>query len=150
MILIDTNALVILLIGFIDPRLFKTHKTTSIYEEQDFIDLLVVIGDIKRLVVLPNVWTELDNLLNKFSGNYKYQYIEQIAKTIQATTERYIESVRAIESFTFFEIGLTDTLLLHVAKECQLLVTSDSRLSDYAIALGIPVYDLVKNRNERI
>lgn len=150
MILIDTNALVILLIGLIDPRLFKSHKTTSIYEEQDFFDLLVVIGDIKRLVVLPNVWTELDNLLNNFGGNYKYSYIEQITKTIQVTTERYIESVKATESFTFFEIGLTDTLLLEVAKECQLLVTSDSRLSDYAMASGIPVYDLVKNRNERI
>jgi len=72
MILIDANALVVLLIGIIDPRLFKTHKTTSIYEEQDYYDLLAIIGDLKNLVVLPNVWTEVDNLLNNFSGNYKY------------------------------------------------------------------------------
>jgi hypothetical protein len=38
MILIDTNALVVLLIGLIDPKLFKTHKRVSIYEEEDFIE----------------------------------------------------------------------------------------------------------------
>lgn len=150
MILIDANALVVLLIGIIDPRLFKTHKTTSIYEEQDYYDLLAIVGDLKNLVVLPNVWTEVDNLLNNFSGNYKYPYIEAITNIINNTTETYIHSILATQSNEFFEIGLTDSLLLTYARECKLLVTSDSRLSDYATAYGFPVYDLVRNRNERI
>lgn len=40
MILIDTNALLVLIIGLINPRLFSNHKRTSIYEEQDFKNLL--------------------------------------------------------------------------------------------------------------
>ena len=47
------------------------------------------------------------------------------------------------------DLGITDTLLLQVAKQCQLLITNDSRLSDYAIANGVLVYDMVKERNNR-
>ena len=150
MILIDTNALVVLIIGFIDTRLFKNHKRTSIYEKQDFEELLTVIGSINNLVVLPNIWTEVDNLLNDFSGNYKYQYVEKLTETIRLTNEKFISSLMATQSHHFYDLGLTDSLVLEYAKECRLLITSDSKLSDYALAYGIPVYDIVKSRNDRL
>jgi len=150
MIIIDTNALIILILGFIDTSLIKKHKRTSLYEEQDFHDLMNVIKDIKQLVVLPNVWTEVDNLLNNFNGELKYSYIEKITNTIKSTSETYIASLTATEHNSFYDLGLTDALLLEYAKKCSLLVTSDSTLSDYAIANGVKVYDVVKNRNERL
>lgn len=45
---------------------------------------------------------------------------------------------------------MTDSLILDEAKNCRLLITSDSILSDYAIANGIEVYDLVKVKNEKL
>jgi len=150
MILIDTNALVVLLIGIIDTGLFKRHKRTSIYDENDFYDLLNAIGDLENLIVLPNVWTEVDNLLNDFSGNYKNQYVEELTKTIKITTEKFLESIIAAENPQFYDLGLTDSLLLEYGKECNILITSDSSLSDYAIAYGVKVFDMVKNRNERL
>ncbi len=68
MIVIDTNALVILVLGLMDPRLIEGHKRTSIYDARDFDDLLTRIGDVKQLLIIPNVWTEVDNLLNGFTG----------------------------------------------------------------------------------
>jgi hypothetical protein len=148
--LIDANALIILLLGLMDPKLITKHKRTSIYEEQDFDDLVSFIGTIESLIVLPNVWTEVDNLLNNFNRGYKEKYIEQITNTIKLTSEKYLESKIGTVSFGFLDLGLTDSLLLEYSKECELLITSDSKLSDYAIANGIIVYDIVKNRNERI
>lgn len=150
MILIDTNALIILIIGQIDTRLINSHKRTSIYEEQDYYDLVDVIGSTDQLIVLPNVWTEVDNLLNNFGGNQKYQYIMKITETIKSSSERFINSLVGVQSDSFFDLGLTDSLLLDFAKQCEFLVTSDSSLSDYAIASGIKVYDIVKNRNRRL
>jgi rRNA-processing protein FCF1 len=150
MILIDSNALVVLLIGLIDPKLVGHHKRSSIYDKEDFYDLLSVIGNFEQLVVLPNVWTEVDNLLNNFTGDHKYQYIAHLRHTIQLTTEKYIESLSASRSASFFELGLTDSIILDYAKECKLLITSDSKLSDYALASGIRVYDMVKAKNDRI
>ena len=150
MIAIDTNALVVLIVGLIDPRLLKTHRRTSIYKQQDFEELSIVIGNISNLNILSNVWTETDNLLNNFTGNYKYQYIQNITASVQATTEIYVPSKTAVINPYFFDLGLTDCLLLEQAKTCSLLITSDSTLSDYATALGIQVYDVVKNANNRL
>ena len=150
MILIDTNALIILIIGQIDSKLINSHRRTSIYEEQDYFDLVAIIKDYKNLVVLPNIWTEVDNLLNNFGGDLKYKYILAITETIKSSSEKYINSLVGIDSVSFFDLGLTDSLLLSLAPECDFLITSDSSLSDYAVAINIKVYDIVKNRNIRL
>uniref|UniRef100_UPI004049843B hypothetical protein n=1 Tax=Flavobacterium sp. TaxID=239 RepID=UPI004049843B len=148
--LIDTNALVVLLLGLMNPKLINQHKRTSIYEEEDFYDLVALVGNLEDLVVLPNVWSEVDNLLNNFNRGHKEKYVEQLTNTIRITTEKFLEAKTATLSYGFYDLGLTDTLLLEYSKECELLITSDSILSDYAIANGIKVYDLVKNRNNRL
>lgn len=80
MILVDSNALIVLLIGFIDPKLFETHKATSIYDEDDFYELLNVIGDLEEILVLPNIWTEVDNLLNTFVATLNMPTFKEYVK----------------------------------------------------------------------
>lgn len=150
MILIDANALLVLIVGLIDPKLIGHHKRTSIYDEEDFINLVAVIQDLENLIVLPNVWTEVDNLLNDFRGGLKETYISTIISTIKKATEKFLKSVTVVDMYEFYDLGLTDTLLLEYAKKCDFLITSDSSLSDYAVANGVKVYDLVKARNERL
>jgi hypothetical protein len=148
--LIDANALVLLLIGTVDPKLINNHKRTSIYEDQDYYDLIAFIGDIQSLVVLPNVWTEVDNLLNNFTKKRKVDYISNITEVIKLSSEKYLESIVAAGSNSFYDLGLTDSLLLEYGKNCDWLITSDSSLSDYALAHGINVFDIVKNRNNKL
>ena len=75
MILVDSNAFVILVLGLMDKNLINKHKRTSIYEEIDYYNLIEIIGDdLSKIITLPNIWAEVDNLLNDFKGNYKYQY----------------------------------------------------------------------------
>lgn len=150
MILIDTNALIILILGLIDINQIGKHKRATVYQEQDFYNLMEFIGDINNLVVLPNVWTEVDNHLNGFTGEHRNDYIRNIRDTINKTTEVYLESVSVTKEHFFIELGLTDSLLLQYAHNCNFLITSDSKLSDYAQSFGIEVYDMVKMRNERL
>ncbi|HBL75208.1 MAG: hypothetical protein A2W90_06025 [Bacteroidetes bacterium GWF2_42_66] len=150
MIVIDSNSLIVLLLGLINPSLINKHSKTSIYDEQDFYTLMEVIKDIKTLVVLPNIWTEVDNLLNKFTGAYKTQYVQQIIQTIKESSEKYIESHTVENNYAFYDLGLTDTLILEIAKECEMLITSDSQLSDYARANGVTVFDLKEFKNKSL
>ena len=99
--------------------------------------------------LLANVWTGVDNLLNKFDGGYKVKYVEAITESIKWTTEIFMESEKGTNNYSFFDLGLTDSLLLNYSKACELLITSDSRLSGYAVGNGIRVFDLVKNRKNR-
>lgn len=133
-----------------DPRIINSHKRTSIYEVDDYYKLVKVIGDINQLVVLPNIWTETDNLLKDFNRNHKDRYVSGIIDLLQKTSEKYIESTSIIEDRNvFYNLGLTDTLILHHATKCKFLITSDTKLSDHAIALNIPIYDMVKERNQK-
>lgn len=147
-ILIDTNALVLLVIGLIDPKLINRHKRTSIYSKNDFDRLLIVIQKLENLVVLPNIWTEVDNLLNSFSGNYKYPYIQRIKSLVQLTTEEFLSSKTGVNSNFFMQLGLGDALNLALGKDYDLLITADFALSDVATANDIQVYDLVQVRNK--
>lgn len=150
MILIDTNAFILLILGMIDKSLISSHKTTSIYTEQDFIDLLKIIRKAgwRKILVLPNVWTEVDNLLNRLAGSYKWPYIKLVRKLLEQTNERYLTSESGAHGIYFANVGLTDSLLVELGKECELFVTADSSLSNIATANGINVYDIVQRRNE--
>jgi predicted nucleic acid-binding protein len=148
MILIDSNALVLLMLGLVDPNQIEKHRRTSLYTKKDFQDLLIVIHNWNRLIVLPNIWTEVDNLLNNFlNGNFKWPYINAVKEVVSQSTERYLNSESGVNSDYFLKIGLTDSLIIELGKECDLLITADSELSDIARAHGITVYDLVERKN---
>lgn len=151
MILIDSNSLLVLILGLMDPSLIKNNKRTSIFNENDYYNLCNVIGGLDSLVVLPNIWTEVDNLLNGYyNKGHKYLYINTIIQTIKNTSEKYLESNLIERDSVFYDLGLTDTLILEHAKNCKLLITSDSTLSDYAISRGIDVFDMKKTVNEKL
>lgn len=150
-IIIDTNCLIVYVLGFINPALINTNKNTSIYDETDFPLLLKLIKSPDNLLILPNIWTEVDNLLNRsLTGNNKYLYINRIRTIMNDNVEKYIESIEATKNVNFYQLGITDTLILEEAKNCQLLITSDGDLSDRASAQGIKVFDLSKYKNEQI
>jgi hypothetical protein len=149
MILIDTNALVLLIVGLIDQNQIRHHRRTRLYTEKDYHKLLNVIQDLSRLIVLPNIWTETDNLLNNFlTGNFRWPYIQAFKKLVANTTERYLSSESGINSNYFISTGLTDSLIIELGKSCDMVISADSSLSDIAKANGIRVYDLVEERNK--
>ncbi|MBA4301049.1 hypothetical protein SAMN03080617_01322 [Algoriphagus alkaliphilus] len=150
MIFVDTNALILLIVGLIDKSLIKSHKRTSIYESTDFENLELLIGNLEEVVTTPNVLTEVDNLLNNFQKGHRWAYYQILRELITKSSEKFLESRRIIDSSSFFELGLTDSGVLELCKECDFLITGDSKLSDYASAFGIKVVDLVKIRNERL
>ncbi len=150
MILIDSNSLLVLILGLMNPSLINKHSKTSIYEEEDFHNLVFTIKNLESIVVLPNIWTEVDNLLNKFTGSQKELYVKRIIETIKKTSEKYLESKIIENNLSFYDLGLADTLILECARDCEMLITSDSALSDYARAYGINVYDMKELKNERL
>ncbi|WP_323835653.1 hypothetical protein [Algoriphagus sp. D3-2-R+10] len=109
-----------------------------------------LIGSLERILTTPNVLTEVDNLLNNFQKGHRWTYYQVLKELISKSTERFIESKSNLESQAFFDLGLTDSGVLEICKECDFLITGDSKLADYANAYGIKVIDLKKIRNDRL
>ncbi len=150
MVVIDTNALVVYVLGLMNPALIETHKRTSIYDKADF-EYLLKLTYKKEIFTLPDILSEVDNLLNKFKGKYRRIYAKKFLDFVKYSSERYLESLIIESNFELFqEIGLTDLKVLELSEQAEYLITADSKLADYASCYGIKVIDLVKNRNVRL
>ena len=53
----------------------------------------------------------------------------------------YIKTIEAIRHYAFYDLGITDSIVLLMAKECDLLISGDSKLCDYARSLELPLID---------
>ena len=150
-VILDTNCLIIYILGLINPLLIEKHKKTSIYDETDFTKILELVRSLDNLLILPNIWTEVDNLLNRhLSGNNIYYYIETVKGIMELNVEKYLESKIAVNDANLHDLGITDTLILKEAIYCDLLITADSALSDRAKSLNIKVFDFKKYKNDII
>lgn len=145
-ILIDTEALVLYIVGTINGEYLNTnrkHKKISVYSKHEF-DIVVSLANSHRLIASPNVWTEVDNHLNdNLYGNERYLYFQMMDKLISNSIEKYIETRVVLNEYQkFTEIGITDSVILELAKNCECLISGDSTLSNLATSNGLKVVDL--------
>jgi len=138
-ILIDTNLLLMLLVGSVKPDMIPNFKRTRIYAKEDYYTLRKLIGCFNSVVTTPNVLTEVSNLSNSLEGKYKSQFYKIFSDTISILEERHIESRKAVSFNEFDRFGLTDSIIFHVSKGSYLLLTDDFRLSQYIQSLKFDV-----------
>jgi rRNA maturation endonuclease Nob1 len=146
---IDTNALVLLIVGLIDKNLISRHKRTSGFDKKDFDNLRLIARKPSDIIVPNNVWTEVDNLLNGFRGIHKSEYYLLLKKLIQETTEEYIASVDLVNKDSFQTVGITDSILLELSLATQHLITSDYELTNIARSKRVKVYNLHEQKIAR-
>lgn len=135
----------------VEPGLVKLHqRTASYFLEQDDAEKLIKRVEIDKLLLLPNILTEVDNLLcGTFYDKYQPKYLSILEIPTQKTKEKYIPSEQAVKAgWVFSKLGITDTLnlALHYRKRKLLdyLITGDSKLSDYLRGYNIPTRDIIK------
>lgn len=134
---VDTNLLLVYLVGRIDPQLIiKFKKTNSRYCVEDFKILDELFGNFNKFVTTPNILTEVSNLGGQLTGNDKEHFFILLAEFIQKTTEKYIHSSEISKDNLFIKYGITDRGLLELASTGHLIITDDFRLSAYCNSLG--------------
>lgn len=134
-LIIDTQLLVLLVVGSASPRYIALHKRLGVYSEQDFVLLLSVIEQFGEIVFTPNTLTEASNLLAQTSEPLRSRLFEVFRALIGETREIYIESCAAAGSSVFLRLGLTDAALLTGDTVESVLLTADLDLY-LAAALG--------------
>jgi hypothetical protein len=140
-VIVDTNILTLLIVGKINPCDIGKHKRTSIYKEKHYLKLIDILDGYTEIFSCPNINTEVDNLLNDYSGENKNRYLRIYREIINKSNEKYIESKVIVQNWVFQNLGLTDTIVLEMAKKCDLLISGDSELCDYARSQDIRVFD---------
>lgn len=136
-ILIDTNILLLYLVGLVNRDRIPRFKRTAQFISEDYDLLLQIIEGFQKVISTPNILTEVNSLANQLGEPERSQCLLIFANLITQITEVYIESELVANHEMFSRFGLTDCGIMHIAKDKYLVLTDDLKLSLYLKALGI-------------
>ena len=120
-LLIDTNLLLMLVVGRYDRRRIETFKRTSTYTLHDFQRLGWLVAKFKKLWTTPNILTEVDNLGRQLPAREWKGFAETLAKLTFELTEEMVPSSKAMTHPNFMRLGLSDTVTISTTQEFLLL-----------------------------
>ena len=122
-IVLDTNVLLLLLVGVADRDLVAKHKRTRKSEPRDF-DTLVRMVKTFAVVVTSQLLAETSNLLRDGPGSASGQGA-RITAVLKAAQERYVPKDKLLESPPFLSMGATDVSIMELAHEDDTVVLTD-------------------------
>lgn len=141
-VLLDTNLLILLVVGLVDPRLIEKHKKLKIYSKEDFNLLMGILETCRRLIVTPHILAETSNLA--VHGMYDdFEIRTFLALKGLTLNEKFSEAHESMKNITdhdgFVKFGVSDIGLLQVLNNEFVLLTDDWKLSGYAEDKGYDV-----------
>jgi uncharacterized protein with PIN domain len=126
---IDTNLLVLLVVGETDKALISKHRRTRAWRIHDYERLVRLINETDhQMLVTPNTLTEASNLLAQHGEPERSRLFGALQALIETTEEKSVESRAAARNSNFKRLGLADAALLEVVSASNPLVTADLAL----------------------
>ena len=130
--IIDTNLLVLLVVGLTDRSLITKHKRTRTFEPEDFDLLIKLLASYDQMLITPHILTEVSNLVSQIGEPVKKTVLLTLSNLISAHQEVFEPSSEISKHEQFLKLGLTDCAILDLIKGNTPFVTVDLDL--YLIA----------------
>lgn len=140
-LLLDTNLLVLMVIGLTDPMQIERFKRTPAYTRADYELLRDFVNGYRALVTTPNVLTETSNLAGQLSEPLRGSALAVLAGFIGGAEERYFASRTLTEEGVYLQLGFTDAAVKHAAGERVSILTDDLPLYGRLAAEGAEVFN---------
>jgi len=141
-VLIDTNILVLLVVGAFDTKAIGNHKRTKKFSSDDYAAAKLVVEHCGKVFTTPNILTEVSNLASQTSEPMKLGILAGLAAGIATLNELYHTSNDLRQMDEFIRYGLTDVGILRAAREGYLVFTDDLRLYGYLESQGLPAINI--------
>jgi len=140
-IAVDSNLLLLLVVGRWNVRFKATHKRLSGFNSEDFYLVRDFVSSFQSVVTTPHVLAEVSNLAGLAAGHAKENIFTQFANVIVTLDERQITSAAASAQSEFSLFGLTDAVLCTVCSTMPLL-TVDGNLASHLRRKGLNAWTL--------
>jgi len=123
-VLVDTNLLVLLLVGRVNRRRILNFKRTQDFTIEDFDLLENLVKWFGSLIATPHVLSQVSDLAD-LPGR-ELREIRQLFKSIVEGVEEFYEPSRVLVADPIFERhGLTDAAIASVCSNGTLVLTAD-------------------------
>ena len=133
-IFVDSNLLVLLVVGETDKKLIVKHRRLREFQEEDYERLVRLVHHIDQILITPNTLTEASNLLAQHGEPERSRFFEVLRILIEEHEEIVVTSKTASHNKEFARHGLTDAALLEVVSNSNPLITVDLALYLAAIS----------------
>ena len=138
-VLVDTNILLLYFVGSHEPNEIPHFKRTCQFTIEDYHLLRGLLARFKSVLTAPNILTEVNSLSGQMPQPMKERCFGQFAEQIELLDERYLESARVSRIEEFPKLGLTDSVIMELARDNYLVLTDDSKLYRRLAHAGIDV-----------
>ena len=138
-LLMDSNLLLLLLVGLHDPARIEKFKRTAQFTIGDFKLLVDYIEQFKGVVTTPSILTEVSNLLGQLPENLRHYFWQHFACNLKNLHEHYTPSQELGSEKAFPRFGLTDMAVLKEASRKYRVLTHDFRLTQYLLSQNVDV-----------
>lgn len=118
-IVVDSNLLILLLIGLYDPDEIEKIKRLQNkgFEKEDFHKLVSLIDAVSnKIIITPNILTEVSNLTENYNERTDLTFFKFIEKVINSFEEHNTNSNEIIltNQTAFYKFGLTDSSIANL------------------------------------
>jgi predicted nucleic acid-binding protein len=129
-ILLDSNLLLLYLVGSLDPDLVPKEKGTRDYTPDDFRLVSEFLGRFDHLITTPNIMSEVSNLAGRLREHTKH-VLHVLIRTrfLELVRESHVATRDASAHFVFDRLGVTDAAIGMLADRGILVFTNDLDLS---------------------
>lgn len=140
-ILVDTNLLVLLLVGLVDERQIESFKRTRQYTIEDYRLLSRLLAGFSEILATPHVFTETNNLLGHLHEPRRTAARLALRTLVETAHEEFRPSRELVVHPAFARLGLTDAAILSAQGEGVAVLTDDFDLYVSLEAAGAEVWN---------
>lgn len=129
-VILDTNLMVLLVVGSASRDYVSKHKRTQTYTIEDFSLLTRILAGAASIVTVPHVLAETSNLVRQFAEPGRTRICTVLESFIHDWVESPVASRTAAHRHEFRSLGLTDAALLTLQAEDDASVLASVLLTD--------------------
>ena len=124
-LLIDTNVLLLFLVGLYDEAYIQVFKRTQQYTVEDFHLVRDFAAPFHRLITTPHILSELSNLSLALKGERVQGYFAYLVEVLRKAKEIHIGKDELLANKSLPRFGFTDLSITEAAKRYDYLVFTD-------------------------
>jgi hypothetical protein len=137
--LVDTNLLLLYLVGKSDSRIIPRFSRTQKYTVDDFQMLSKLLESFfSAVATTPNILTEVSNLVTKLPDNERPAFFDEMKRSVAVLDETHCPSRIVVTDRNYRKLGLTDAAILSFPRDV-LVLTDD-----------LPLYQVLSSRGRDV
>lgn len=138
-VLLDTNLLLLLIVGLLDKNLIGKHKRTREFVEEDFELLTNTVSGVTTLWITAHCLAEVSNLLKQTNQFLATRLLNFLVEATSRFRESHLKKEIVFGQAFFERLGVADSGIVVKAKRVDCVLTVDFDLYNEISRLGYNV-----------